>query len=341
MAHKTYIYLSSLILIAVVVFAVIINLSINEMNRYVIKVNGEKITLDEFKVYMKVVKKEFEARAGASDPEAIKDMWEPVEGSNPVKTVRQNAFDMVVEVTVSEQRAKELGIQLTEEEVGMLEKKIRNEGTVDKFDIPEKDLLLVVKGLAVNSKLSNYITRDAAVTEQELDQYLAGKIDTSKKYTVRHVLITTRDEEGKELPKDKQDHALELAKGVYKKAKDREDFSKLAKEYSNDPGSKDYGGLFEFYMGEAVKEFEEAVKKLKPGEVSEPVKTAYGYHIIRMETASKPTEQELASVRKKYKDQLLEAKRAKTFEDCINELKKQAKIEKNDKLIDSIDINEI
>ncbi len=341
MTHKTYIYLSSLILIAVVVFAVIINLSISEMNRYVVKVNGEKTTLDEFKVYMKVVKKEFEARAGVSDPEAIKDMWEPVEGSNPVKTVRQNALDMVVEVMVSEQKAKELGVQLTEEEVGMLEKKIRNEGTVDKFGMPEGDLLLVVKGLAVNSKLSNFITKDITVSEQELDQYLNGRVDTSNRYTVRHILFSTRDDAGKDLPKDKQEQVLELARTVYQKAREGEDFSKLAKEYSNDPGSKDYGGLFEFYMGEAVKEFEGAVKKLKSEEVSEPVKTEYGYHIIKMETVEQPTQQELASVRRKYKDQLLEANRIEAFEKYIDEVKRKANIEKNDKLIDSIDISEI
>jgi hypothetical protein len=61
-------------------------------------------------------------------------------------------------------------------------------------------------------------------------------------------------------------------------------FSALAKEFSTDPGSKDTGGdLGYFGRGRMMKEFEEAAFALKPGEISNIVETAFGFHIIKVE----------------------------------------------------------
>jgi len=74
------------------------------------------------------------------------------------------------------------------------------------------------------------------------------------------------------------------AEDVYGKVKaEGSDFSALAKEYSQDPGSAAMGGdLGYFSKGKMVPEFEEAAFKLKKNEVSEPVKSVYGYHIIKV-----------------------------------------------------------
>ena len=77
-----------------------------------------------------------------------------------------------------------------------------------------------------------------------------------------------------------QDEAL--ANEIAKKAKAGEDFAKLATQYSKDPGSAAKGGdLGWFTVGRMVKPFEDAVVALKDGEISDPVKTNYGYHIIK------------------------------------------------------------
>ncbi|WP_077324978.1 peptidylprolyl isomerase [Virgibacillus siamensis] len=80
------------------------------------------------------------------------------------------------------------------------------------------------------------------------------------------------------LVKDKK-----TAKEVEKKLKNGADFAKLAKEYSTDKGTAKKGGkLGYFSTGDMVPEFEDAAYNLKKGEVSDPVKSQFGYHIIKV-----------------------------------------------------------
>ncbi len=82
-------------------------------------------------------------------------------------------------------------------------------------------------------------------------------------------------------PKDKKSKAEE----VLQRAKSGEDFTKLAQEFSEDPGSKDKGGLYESVKpGQMLPEFEQAALALEPGQLApSPVETQYGYHIIKLE----------------------------------------------------------
>jgi peptidyl-prolyl cis-trans isomerase C len=84
----------------------------------------------------------------------------------------------------------------------------------------------------------------------------------------RHILVDTE----------------EKAKELYDKVTKGEDFAKLAEANSNDPGSKADGGKLGYFgKGQMVKEFEEAAFALKKGEVSKPVKTQFGWHVIKVE----------------------------------------------------------
>ena len=98
-----------------------------------------------------------------------------------------------------------------------------------------------------------------------------------------HILISTVDDNGKQLSEAKKKEAKKKAEEVLKKAKSGEEFSELAKEYSDDQGSAENGGdLGYFTKGQMVQPFEEAAFSLKPGEISGIVESQYGYHIIKV-----------------------------------------------------------
>ncbi|GAC90241.1 parvulin-like peptidyl-prolyl cis-trans isomerase [Anoxybacillus flavithermus NBRC 109594] len=105
---------------------------------------------------------------------------------------------------------------------------------------------------------------DIKVTDEELKKYYN---EYKPKVKASHILV---DDE-----KTAKDIKAKLEKG--------EDFAKLAKEYSKDTGSAQNGGdLGWFGPGKMVEEFEKAAYALKVGEISDPVKTQFGYHIIKV-----------------------------------------------------------
>ncbi len=124
----------------------------------------------------------------------------------------------------------------------------------------------------------------------------------------RHILVDT-EEKAKEL-------AEKIAKG--------EDFAKLAKENSKDPGSKDDGGMLAFFgRGQMVPQFEEAAYRLKKGEVSAPVKSQFGFHLIKLEDRRDkklPTFEEV-------KDRIVNSMIQKKAQEVANTLRTAAKIE--------------
>lgn len=91
---------------------------------------------------------------------------------------------------------------------------------------------------------------------------------------VEHILI--------DFAKHNENEALKIAKDVLAQLKKGADFAQLAEKYSDDPYAKNnHGKLGLFAKGQMVKEFEEAAYSLKVNELSNPVKTQFGYHILR------------------------------------------------------------
>ncbi|MFC7399211.1 peptidylprolyl isomerase [Chelatococcus sp. GCM10030263] len=127
----------------------------------------------------------------------------------------------------------------------------------------------------------------------------------------RHILVESEDD----------------AKKIAARVKGGEDFVKVATEVSKDPGSaKDGGDLGFFTKDRMVPEFAEVAFKLKPGEISDPVKTQFGWHVIKVEEKREkpvPTFEEV-------KDQVDSYLAQKTQQDIILALRKDAKIERFD-----------
>lgn len=117
-------------------------------------------------------------------------------------------------------------------------------------------------------------------TLEGLKFFRIAKIDTGSVSEVKasHILINFEQNQSS------KDSALAVAKDIYKRAKRGSDFAELAKEYSKDPGSGANGGdLGYFGRGKMVPQFEQAAFDAEIGEVTEPVESQFGYHIIKVE----------------------------------------------------------
>ncbi|HMO63957.1 MAG TPA: peptidylprolyl isomerase [Verrucomicrobiota bacterium] len=97
-----------------------------------------------------------------------------------------------------------------------------------------------------------------------------------------HILIGTRNPlSNAPLPEEAQAAKRELAETLARRVRAGEDFAALAKEFSDDPGSRDRGGEYTFPRGQMVPEFERTAFAQAAGQVSDPVKTEFGWHIIK------------------------------------------------------------
>jgi peptidyl-prolyl cis-trans isomerase C len=145
--------------------------------------------------------------------------------------------------------------------------------------------------------LEHYIKQQPEADFEALayEYYLVNKnrIMTSEKIDVRHILVSTKERS--------DDDAKQLADTIHQKVlANPAVFDELVVEYSEDPGAAANKGKYKnVKKGDMVKPFEEAAFSLKPGEISEPVKSKYGYHIIRLDSYIEPEPMPFDSVKQK------------------------------------------
>ena len=131
-----------------------------------------------------------------------------------------------------------------------------------------------------------------------------SKFEMPEQVRAAHILISTQDPATHQpLPPDLKKEKEKLANDLRARAMKGEDFGALAKQYSDDPGSKDKGGEYTFPRGRMVPEFEAAAFSLQTNQISALVETQYGYHIIKLlekMPASKKTLDETAPRIREY-----------------------------------------
>ncbi len=248
----------------------------------VMTVNGDNISFDEFRLYFGLQKVVYETMLGTSD------IWKSeLNGQSFYDIVKDMTKTSLIENKVKLQKAEELGIKLTEEE----QKEI-NESTYDEtaseicdfYNITSEQLYQInLEGKLISKLIESYYnTLDHS---QHTHADINSPVDTLK-YNSRHILLST---EG--LTEDEKAKVKESAEELLTRVKNGEDFATLAKEYSNDIGSKENGGLYEdISLGEFVPEFEEAALSLSDGMIyPELVESSYGYHIIKLENKIETT----------------------------------------------------
>jgi parvulin-like peptidyl-prolyl isomerase len=156
--------------------------------------------------------------------------------------------------------------------------------------------------------------RVPAPTDQEARAYFQAHreaFDEPERVRVRHVLLRTEPE----------------ARVALARLRAGESFAQVAKELSQDPGTRDRGGEVGLVApGQTVPEFEQVAFRLKPGELSEPVRTSFGYHIVQVTEKLPAKKATWEGVRQQVLELLRENKRREAFEAWVKELRGRAKI---------------
>jgi peptidyl-prolyl cis-trans isomerase D len=148
---------------------------------------------------------------------------------------------------------------------------------------------------------------DIIPRDEDIEDHYQAKIAdfrVKKMYQASHILshIKSSEFEGTTSPEEKQKLAQDKAKAraiaLLEKVKEGAKFGEIAKKYSDDPGSgSQEGSLGEFPKGTMVSEFESALDKLEVGEISVPILTPFGYHIIKLESRTEERFKPLEEVR--------------------------------------------
>ncbi len=165
----------------------------------------------------------------------------------------------------------------------------------------------------VSIVLKKEVEEKAALSDAEVKAFFdqnADKFTVGTKIRASHILVGTEQE------------AVDILDRLNKGEK----FEKLA-ELSKDTGSAQKGGdLGYFARGQMVPEFEQAAASLKPGEVSKPVKTRFGFHVIKLVDIQKGEAANFEQSKESISKQLLGEKRKKVFETFVDKLKADIKI---------------
>ena len=174
----------------------------------------------------------------------------------------------------------------------------------------------------------------SGISDKEIEAYYrAHKSEFSSPEMVRarHILIRVKDSKSKKEWADARKKAMEIKAKLDKGA----DFAEMARKYSQDPGSRERGGdLGYFSRGKMIKPFEEAAFSLKKGEISGPVKTPFGYHLIELEDRKPASVKGLDQVKEQVRQKLLKEKEQEALQEMIARLRKQYKVEVNEKLLE-------
>jgi foldase protein PrsA len=168
----------------------------------------------------------------------------------------------------------------------------------------------IINNLEVKKILEPQIT----ITDEEIQAYFAENTATfsqEKQVKASHILVDS----------------LEAANEIKQKLVVGGDFAQLAKENSTDTGTKENGGdLGYFESGKMTMEFEQATFALNVGEISDPVKTEYGYHIIKLVAIKDAKEANYEESKAEIRDALLDEKIGQEYDNWMHNLYQQYEI---------------
>jgi parvulin-like peptidyl-prolyl isomerase len=273
-------------------------------------VDGEKIAKSDYDALLAQAKKSYKTQKREF----------PKAGSQEFQTLKNQAVQFLVQREQFEQEASALDVEITDKQVDARLVQIQKQyfgGDKKKFDKQLKDQGLTeaqvrkdIRSQIVSEKIFEEVTRKVKVTDKQVeDYYNKNKAQYSQPQSreVRHILVKTKAQ----------------ADDLYSQLKAGADFATLAKKFSEDTGSKANGGKLTISKGQTVAPFDKKAFELKKNEISTPVKTEFGFHIIQPigdVTEAKVTP--LKDVKDSISQQLAQTKKNEAMTAWVDELKK-------------------
>jgi parvulin-like peptidyl-prolyl isomerase len=293
-------------------------------NGAVATVDGTVIAKSELDQLMTVARKSYESR----------DQEFPNAGTPEYQSVQSQYLAFLVQREEFRKEAEELGVAVTEKDIDeKLEEIVERNFDGDRKKLDEalgeqgftfeifRDTAL--ESSALSDKLFEAVTEDVEVTDADVLLFYTqnqAQYSTPESRDVRHILVSEKDAD------DKVDFAASEAEAdrIYAELRGGADFAALAKAESDDPGSKDQGGKLTIRRGETVPPFDKTAFALERGELSRPVKTTFGYHVIEALTAVRPaTTQKLEEVEESIRQQLLQERKNETMTEWVEDLRER------------------
>lgn len=272
----------------------------------VARVNGEPITLEEFN----------------------KALLPYSPSKEEIPALKGRVLDQLIEKRLKLQEVRRLGLTVTDEELNQRIRETMGSYPKSEFAVflnkEETTFEEWKNGVGENILLEKLITSQVylpiKVSEKEITTYYQEHQDQfkePKKFRIRQILAESQAE------------AEEILKALGK----GEEFEELARKRSLSPDRERGGDMGYFSLGEMLAEWEEAVGKLSPGEVSYPVESPYGWHIFKLEKVLPPRMVSLPEARKKIKEKLLLESREKALREWLLGLRAQVEIKINEELL--------
>ena len=247
----------------------------------------------------------------------------PKAGTAEYQTLQNQAVAYLVQREEYANEADELGIKVSDEEITKKVDEVKKqyfENDQKKFEAGLKQQGYTVEALRedlvsqlISQKIYESLTKSVKVSDAELQKYYdenKTQYSVAESRAVRHILVKTKAE----------------ADAIHSQLESGADFAKLAKENSLDPGSKDQGGKLTVSRGQTVAPFDKAAFSLETNELSDPVKTEFGYHLIQPLAAVKAgSVTPFAEVKAQIRTQLAEERKNKAVSDWATEIEKKYK----------------
>jgi foldase protein PrsA len=244
----------------------------------------------------------------------------PKPGTSEYQQIRSQILQSLVQRAQLAQKAPGLDVKVTDKQVEDQLKKLKSQyfgGSETKYKaelkrqcVTDAEVRDDLRSNLLSNAIFTKVTGKASVTPAEVREYYDSHREvytTAQTRVVSHILVKNKA----------------LADKLYAQLRGGASFAALAKKYSIDPGSKAQGGQLTITRGQTVAPFDRVAFSLRTGQLSKPVHTQYGWHIIHADKTATPRKSTpFGQVKSSIDQQLLQQKRNTALQSWLNGLKK-------------------